>query len=69
MFRTEIVEVGDALGFILPQELLDAWKLGAGDTIYALATDTGFRLLRHAPASVDAGVQDNEQGQSGNTRK
>lgn len=69
MFRTEVVEVGDALGVILPQELLDTWKRGAGDTIYALATDTGFRPLRHAPAGTDADIPVNEQGQSGNTRK
>lgn len=59
MFRAEIVEMGDSLGFALPQELLDSWQIGVGDTIYAVATETGFRLMLHPPESADAGLSGN----------
>lgn len=69
MFRTEIVEVGDSLGFVLPQELLDVWKVGVGDTIYAVETDAGFQLLPHPLENVDAGTLDAGSSNVGNTKK
>ncbi len=53
MFKTEIVEVGDSLGFALPVELLEAWNVGVGDTIYAVEAENGIRLLPQLSENVD----------------
>ncbi len=51
MFQTKIVEVGDSVGCALPQELLDSWQVKEGDTLYAVPTEGGFRLMRQPPDS------------------
>ncbi|MDD2881060.1 MAG: hypothetical protein PHQ58_11530 [Rhodoferax sp.] len=52
MFKTELVEVGDSLGLVLPDALLSRWNLTVDDTIFMTETASGFMLSPH-PAETD----------------
>jgi putative addiction module antidote len=44
MNALELVEMGDSLGVILPQELLARLKVGDGDTLFLTETAQGITL-------------------------
>ena len=52
MFKTELVEVGDSLGLVLPDALLSRWNLTVDDTIYMTETADGIVLSSH-PVETD----------------
>jgi putative addiction module antidote len=49
MNALELVEVGDSLGVILPQELLARLKVGDGDTLFLTETAQGITLTTTDP--------------------
>lgn len=49
MNALEVIEVGDSLGVVLPEDLLARLKLGDGDTLYLTETAHGFRLTANDP--------------------
>jgi putative addiction module antidote len=42
--------IGNSVGVVLPKELLARLGVGAGDTLYAVETEDGFRLTISDPA-------------------
>ncbi|MDB5325506.1 MAG: hypothetical protein JWM57_1075 [Phycisphaerales bacterium] len=45
----ELIAIGDDVGIILPQEMLDRLGVAAGDFIYAVATETTLFLTPLKP--------------------
>ena len=45
----EITPIGDALGVILPEEVLARGKLAKGDAVHLTESPQGLRLTPHAP--------------------
>ena len=50
MFILELIEVGDSLGVVLPNEALARLKLEKGDTVFLTDAPGGFRLTPYDPA-------------------
>ncbi|CAN1568587.1 doc_partner, putative addiction module antidote [Fimbriimonadaceae bacterium] len=46
MEKVEVQSVGDALGVIIPPEVLEKLQVGAGDELILTTTAHGFRLTR-----------------------
>lgn len=46
MEKVEVQSVGDSLGVIIPQEILERLQVGAGDELILSTTPHGFRLTR-----------------------
>jgi putative addiction module antidote len=49
MKSLELIEVGDALGVILPEEVIAKLQVGLGDEIYLTETANGFALTKFDP--------------------
>ncbi len=49
MFKTELFEVGDTLGVVLPDELLSRLNLNVGDTLDMTETADSIMLSKAAP--------------------
>jgi len=58
MHALKLIPLGDALGVVLPREVLAKLKRGAGGTVYLTETADGLLLSSNHPAiqeQVDAG--------------
>jgi putative addiction module antidote len=44
---TKVIAIGDALGIILPEEMLTRLKLAVGDTLYLAEFPGGIQLTAH----------------------
>lgn len=51
MTALKIIELGDALGFVLPDEIISVLKLKEGDELILTEDASGFRLI---PANPEA---------------
>jgi putative addiction module antidote len=49
MIALEVTRVGNALGVVLPKDMLARLNVGAGDTLYLTETKSGFRLSPYEP--------------------
>lgn len=50
MARTlEVIEIGDEVGVVIPDEILSRWQRREGDRIYLTETDGGFILTPDDP--------------------
>ena len=49
MKSLELIEVGDALGVILPEDVIAKLQVGLGDEIYLTETANGFALTKFDP--------------------
>jgi hypothetical protein len=56
MNTLELVEIGDSLGLIFSEELLQRLKVGAGDTVFLTETARGFTLTTVDPQDAVTGV-------------
>ncbi len=43
--NTQIIEIGDSLGILLPEDFVSRFGLKDGDTILAIKEPGGFRLV------------------------
>ena len=58
MHALKLIPIGNALGLVLPREVLAKLKRGPGDTVYLIETPDGLLLAAQHPAiqeQVDAG--------------
>jgi putative addiction module antidote len=49
MVRLKITKIGDALGVVLPADVLAAMKVTDDETLYLTETPTGYRISPHDP--------------------
>ncbi len=49
MTELKLTQIGDALGVILPEDLLARLKLEKGDTVFVTETPDGVRLTAYNP--------------------
>jgi hypothetical protein len=49
--KVEIIELGDGLGFVLPDDLVSEWNLSEGAVLAAMATEGGFLLAPELPTA------------------
>jgi hypothetical protein len=61
MHVLEIIEIGDGLGFILPEDLQKKLNARADDTLGMVETATGFTILANDPVPKE---QNQEQRKS-----
>lgn len=54
MQTLKLTQIGDALGVILPEEILSRLKLGKGDTVVFTEMPVGYHLTSYNP---DTGEQ------------
>lgn len=45
MLKVEITTIGNAMGILLPTEVLNKLKVGKGDTLYLIENAEGFTLF------------------------
>ena len=43
--RLKLTKTGNSIGVVLPKEVRDRMKLGAGDTLYLSETQEGYKIL------------------------
>ena len=58
MNSIELLEIGDSLGFVLPDEMLQRLKVGVGDTLFLMQTERGFNLTTVDPQPAQDGFAD-----------
>lgn len=46
MEKVEVQSVGDSLGVIIPQEILERLQVGAGDELILTPTPRGFQMTK-----------------------
>jgi hypothetical protein len=63
MNALELVEIGDSLGLIFSDEILQRLKVVAGDTLFLTETLQGFTLTTVDPQTAGAGVTEPTQAQ------
>ncbi|MBN9136198.1 AbrB/MazE/SpoVT family DNA-binding domain-containing protein [Phyllobacterium sp.] len=51
MYVVTLIEIGDEVGFIIPDEILDRYNLKIGDELEVLETDKGLTLIPSAIVS------------------
>lgn len=51
MYVVTLIEIGDEVGFIIPDEILDRYNLKIGDEVEVLETDKGLTLVLPAIVS------------------
>jgi hypothetical protein len=56
MNATELLDIGDSLGLILPDEMLQRLKIGVGDSLFLTETERGFNLTTVDPQAVQSGL-------------
>jgi putative addiction module antidote len=49
MTELKLVQIGDAVGLVLPEDVLAALHLGAGDSMLLSEAPDGLRLTRNNP--------------------
>ena len=49
----KITNIGDSVGVILPDEILERLRLKRGDTLYAVETRNGIELTSNNPALTE----------------
>ena len=42
--RLKLTKIGNSIGVVLPKEVRDRMKLGAGDTLYLTETQEGYKI-------------------------
>jgi len=42
--RLKLTKIGNSIGMVLPKEIRDRLKLGAGDTVYLTETPEGYKI-------------------------
>lgn len=42
--RLKLTRIGNSIGMVLPKEIRDRLKLGAGDTVYLTETPEGYKI-------------------------
>ncbi|MBA8876777.1 AbrB/MazE/SpoVT family DNA-binding domain-containing protein [Phyllobacterium myrsinacearum] len=52
MYVVTLIEIGDDVGFIIPDEILARYNLKIGDGVEVLETDKGLTLIPPSIASV-----------------
>jgi putative addiction module antidote len=45
----KVTTIGNSVGVILPKELLERWRVGKGDSLYAIETKQGIELTPYNP--------------------
>jgi hypothetical protein len=50
MVALKVLKIGDAVGIILPDDVVDGLHFAAGDTVYLTAVAHSFCLTRQDPA-------------------
>ncbi|MGN8019913.1 AbrB/MazE/SpoVT family DNA-binding domain-containing protein [Phyllobacterium sp. 22229] len=56
MYVVTLIEIGDEVGFIIPDEILDRYNLKIGDELEVLETDKGLILI---PSAIASGADGN----------
>lgn len=56
MYVVTLIEIGDEVGFIIPDEILDRYNLKIGDELEVLETDKGLILI---PSAIAYGADGN----------
>ena len=46
----KITNIGNSVGVILPDEILERLRVKRGDTLYAVETENGIELIANNPA-------------------
>lgn len=49
----KITNIGDSVGVILPEEILERLRVKRGDTLYAVETKNGIELTTNDPAVAE----------------
>jgi putative addiction module antidote len=52
MLTLRITTVGNSVGVVLPEEVLERLRVEKGDTLYVLETPRGIELIAHDPEFV-----------------
>lgn len=42
--QLKLTKIGNSIGMVLPKEIRDRLKLGAGDTVYLTETPEGYKI-------------------------
>jgi len=42
--QLKLTKIGNSIGMVLPKEIRDRMKLGAGDTVYLTETPEGYKI-------------------------
>ena len=42
--RLKLTKIGNSIGMVLPKEIRDRMKLGAGDSVYLTETPEGYKI-------------------------
>jgi putative addiction module antidote len=50
MIALKLRKIGNSAGVILPQAVLEALHVAAGDTLFLTASSEGYRLTPYSPA-------------------
>ncbi|MFW2358112.1 AbrB/MazE/SpoVT family DNA-binding domain-containing protein [Hydrogenophaga sp.] len=56
MHILKLIEAGESLAVVLPQDVLERLKLGDGDEVLLEETDGGFSLLKPMRPEQNAGA-------------
>jgi putative addiction module antidote len=49
MTKVELIQIGDSVGFVLPEEILARLKVGNGGTLLMTESASGVTLTPHDP--------------------
>ncbi|MGF1525855.1 MAG: AbrB/MazE/SpoVT family DNA-binding domain-containing protein [Candidatus Competibacterales bacterium] len=49
MTKLKLAAIGDAVGVVLPKELMNRLRLNEGDVLYLVENSEGFTLTSHDP--------------------
>ena len=49
----KVTNIGDSVGVILPEEILERLRVKRGDTLYAIETKNGIELTANNPALAE----------------
>lgn len=56
MHTLKLTQIGDAIGVILPREVLERLKLEKGESVFLTETPDGYAITPHNPA-LDEQIQ------------
>lgn len=56
MHTLKLTQIGDAIGVILPREVLERLKLGKGESVFLMETPDGYAIVPYNPA-LDGQIQ------------
>jgi hypothetical protein len=47
--KVDLIEVGDSMGFVLPEEILAKLKVAVDDTVFLIESTDGYLITSRAP--------------------